>query len=250
MLLLSRLKTVAGLLMAAVVAAGWVCAARDSAGAASGEGAAARSEDHSAAPAGTARGAESPAEEAEFVFRGTERDGKRVSLVVAGTSAPVLSLPVGDGLRVLVAGQRVGLHLLRPGERVTIRLDSANRVIRDIRTREVLDPDPNRTPVLPPVGSPSDAEVLRALPKLPGGVAPVFQVFRDDVSIVTECLLRKVDPPRNYPLVGKAELHHCHWKCTAYFTETVESGWPFPFLSKRPRVEVVYIDKDFLVQTR
>jgi hypothetical protein len=31
-----------------------------------------------------------------------------------------------------------------------------------------------------------------------------------------------------------------------YYTETVESCYPFPFRSKRRRSEVVYIDKDHL----
>jgi hypothetical protein len=41
-------------------------------------------------------------------------------------------------------------------------------------------------------------------------------------------------------------LHHCHWKCTVYYTETIESGYPFPFRCKRPRVQVVYVDLDHL----
>ena len=39
-------------------------------------------------------------------------------------------------------------------------------------------------------------------------------------------------------------LHHCHWTCTIYYTETVDSNYPFPFRVKRRRAEVVYIDKD------
>jgi hypothetical protein len=41
-------------------------------------------------------------------------------------------------------------------------------------------------------------------------------------------------------------LHHCHWKCTIYYIETIESGYPFPFRCVRPRVQVVYIDLDHL----
>jgi hypothetical protein len=50
--------------------------------------------------------------------------------------------------------------------------------------------------------------------------------------------------------VGEAELHHDHWKCTVYFNETVEYHYPYPERTKRPRVEVVYIDKDYLVPTK
>ena len=37
-----------------------------------------------------------------------------------------------------------------------------------------------------------------------------------------------VDPPRFYPLIGPAQLHHCHYKCTVYFTEITHVGWPVP----------------------
>ena len=69
---------------------------------------------------------------------------------------------------------------------------------------------------------------------------------RDDVQIVTERLVDKIDPPRFFPLVGPAQLHHCHWKATIYYTEVIESGYPFPVKIKRPRIQVVYIDKDHL----
>jgi RNA polymerase sigma factor (sigma-70 family) len=256
MLLLSKLKTVAGgcLVVAAVLAAGWACAARVSAGAVPGDEAVGRGEDLPAPPIRTTRatGSTADAREAEFVFRGIEKGGTSVMLVVAGTSAPVLCLPVGDDLRVLLGGRRVGIDRLRPGSRVAIHLDSANRVIQDIRALE----RPERITVLQSASDlarlepPSEEEVLQALPKVPPSVPSVLEVFRDDVSVVTERLARQVDPPRFFPLVGKAELHHCHWKCMVYYTETVESHYPHPFRSKRPRVAVVYIDKDYLVPTR
>ena len=113
-----------------------------------------------------------------------------------------------------------------------------------------------RAPIMPPVRDgypppicedpPSDGEVLRALGRVPRGVPFGFETFRDDIVIVKNRLVDKIDPPRFFPLVGPAQLHHCHWKCTIYYTETVESGYPFPFRCKRPRIEVVYIDKDHL----
>ena len=33
---------------------------------------------------------------------------------------------------------------------------------------------------------------------------------------------------------------------TIYYTEVIESGYPFPVKIKRPRVQVIYIDKDHL----
>lgn len=113
-----------------------------------------------------------------------------------------------------------------------------------------------RTPILPPIreGSPpplcedppDDAQVLRAMVRVARGVPYVYEEFRDDIEIVKERLVDRIDPPRFFPLVGPAQLHHCHWKCTVYYMETVESAWPFSFQCKRQRVEVVYIDKDHL----
>src|SRR5439155_26255920 len=94
-----------------------------------------------------------------------------------------------------------------------------------------------------------EKDVLRALPQLPRAVPTVLEVFRDDITVVSERLAGRVDPPRFFPFVGRAELHHCHWKCTVYYSETVESRDRYVERSKRPRVEVVYIDKDYLVPT-
>lgn len=117
-------------------------------------------------------------------------------------------------------------------------------------------PNDHRTPTLPPVRDgfppplcedpPSDGEILRALPKRTRGVPYVYEEFRDDIVIVKNRIVDKIDPPRFFPLVGMAQLHHCHWECGVYFTETVQSSWPFPAYIKKPRVQVIYIDKDHL----
>lgn len=114
----------------------------------------------------------------------------------------------------------------------------------------------HRTPIMPPIRDgfpppicedpPSDQEVLRALPRVPRGIPYVFETFRDDIVIVKNRIVDKIDPPRFFPLVGPAQLHHCHWECIVYFTETQSSDYPFPVKVVKPRVEVVYIDKDHL----
>ncbi len=114
----------------------------------------------------------------------------------------------------------------------------------------------HRTPIMPPIREgfppptcedpPDQAMILRALPHVARGVPYFYEEFRDDIQIVTERMVDKIDPARFFPLVGPAQLHHCHWKCTVYYTETIESDYPFPFQCRRPRVEVVYIDKDHL----
>jgi hypothetical protein len=257
MFLLSKLRIVAGgfLLLAAVLVAGWTCAPSVSAQAdVPGDDVAPRTEESTGLPARTMRATKRPTEsrEAEFVFRGTSRAGKTVSLVIAGTSAPVLSLPVKQNLRVLLGGRQVGIDGLPTGTRVAIRLDATNTVIQEIRALQLPDKVTvlKRARALTHLESPPTEEVLRALPKVPGSAPGIFEVYRDDIQVVAERLVRQVDPPRFFPLLGEAELHHCHWKCTVYYQETVESSYPCPFRTKRPRVEVVYIDKDYLVPTR
>ena len=113
-----------------------------------------------------------------------------------------------------------------------------------------------RTVIMPPIRQgfpppvcedpPDDASVLRALEDVTRGVPYIYEEFRDDIDIVTERIVDRIDPPRFYPLVGWARLHHCHYKCTVYFTKTVQSDYPFPYKIVKPSVEVVYIDKDHL----
>jgi hypothetical protein len=111
----------------------------------------------------------------------------------------------------------------------------------------------HRVPVLPPIppghrpyceDPPDRAEILRAMPRVTRGIPYIYEEFRDDIEFTVEKLVDKVDPPRFIPLMGLAQLHHCHWKCTVYYTETIDSSHPFPFRLKRRRAEVVYIDKD------
>jgi hypothetical protein len=114
----------------------------------------------------------------------------------------------------------------------------------------------HRTPILPPIRDgfppplcedpPSDREVLRTMPRVIRGIPYVVEEFRDDIQIIKNRLVDKIDPPRFFPLVGMAQLHHCHWECVVYYNETVMSSYPFPMQTKKRRVQVVYIDKDHL----
>lgn len=113
-----------------------------------------------------------------------------------------------------------------------------------------------RTALLPPLrpgfplptceDPPDDAQVLRALKPIARGVPYIYEEFREDVEIVVEKLVDRIDPPRFFPLIGWANLHHCHFKCTVFYTETKQSDYPFPYYVKKPQTEVVYIDKDHL----
>lgn len=114
-----------------------------------------------------------------------------------------------------------------------------------------------KTPIMPPIppghrplceDPPDPRSILAAMPKPVRGIPYVCEEHRDDLDFAVEKIADHIDPPRFYPLVGPAQLHHCHWKCTVFYTETHESSYPFPFQCKRRRSQVVYIDRDHLHQ--
>ena len=116
-----------------------------------------------------------------------------------------------------------------------------------------------RVPVLGPLTAggpttaldpPSQEEIMAALEKarpIRGNYPFLYEIQRNNVRIVTEPLSDYIDPPRVYPLIGPAQLHHAHYKCTVYFTEVTRVGWPVPHtLRNEDTQEVVYIDHDHL----
>ena len=116
-----------------------------------------------------------------------------------------------------------------------------------------------RMPVLGPLtpnspttalDEPSDDEVMRALEKarpIQGGLPGLHEVQRNNVRIVKEPITDYIDPPRVYPLVGPAQLHHAHWKCIIHYTEVTHVGWPIPYTTTDEDCqEVIYIDHDHL----
>lgn len=117
----------------------------------------------------------------------------------------------------------------------------------------------DRVPILGPITSggpplaldaPSDDEVMHALEKarpVEGGIPLLWERNRNDVRIVTCKIADYVDPVRVYPLIGPAQQHHAHYKCTIYFEEVTRVGWPIPHtLRDEEAQEVVYIDHNHL----
>jgi hypothetical protein len=110
--------------------------------------------------------------------------------------------------------------------------------------------------ILPPITEenhialdpPTDDEVVRALEKVRpvgGGVPGLETTMRNIKGITVETISDYVDPPRVIPLIGPAQLHHAHYKCTVYFEETTQVGWPIPHQIKtEDGIEELYIDKD------
>jgi hypothetical protein len=100
------------------------------------------------------------------------------------------------------------------------------------------------------VDTPSDDEVMQTLERVRpcrGGVPLLWERNRNNVRIVKDKIADYIDPPRVYPLVGPAQLHHAHYKCTVYFTEVTRVGWPLPYTTSADDAqEVVYIDHNHL----
>ena len=116
-----------------------------------------------------------------------------------------------------------------------------------------------RVPILGPITSggpavaldpPSEDEIMRALESarpIEGGLPFLHEIQRNNVRIVVEPVADYIDPPRVYPLVGPAQLHHAHYKCIIYFTEKNRVGWPIPYTTvDEDAQEVVYIDHNHL----
>ncbi|MES1213525.1 MAG: hypothetical protein ABUL64_02980, partial [Singulisphaera sp.] len=97
-----------------------------------------------------------------------------------------------------------------------------------------------RVPILGPVTGPhepvaldppSPDEVMRALEKIhpvSGNVPLLYEKQRNNVRMTIEKISDYTDPPRFYPLIGPAQHHHCHYKCTVYYSDTTRCGYPVP----------------------
>lgn len=112
-------------------------------------------------------------------------------------------------------------------------------------TVPILGPITQGGPVMA-LDPPSQDEIMRALERarpLEGGLPFLHEYQRSKVRMVVEPLEDSVDPPRVYPMIGPAQLHHAHYKCTVYFEEVTRIGWPIPYTAKNEDAqEVLYID--------
>ena len=113
----------------------------------------------------------------------------------------------------------------------------------------VLDPVEGEHAPLFCLDPPSPDEVMRALPDdTVGGFAFLAETQRNNVRIVVEPMVDRIDECKFFPMVGPARLHHCHYKCTVYFEKVITSHWPIPFTHADQTKEVVYIDHDHLIR--
>ena len=110
--------------------------------------------------------------------------------------------------------------------------------------------------ILPPITDdnhialdpPSDDQVIRELNRVRpvnGSVPGLETTIRNVKGITKELIADYVDPVRVVPLIGPVQLHHAHYKCTVYFEEITQVGWPIPHqIRTEDGIEVLYIDKD------
>lgn len=113
----------------------------------------------------------------------------------------------------------------------------------------ILDPVEGEYAPLICLDYPTPDEVIRALPDSgKGGVPFLAETSRNNVRMIVEPIVDRLDECRFIPMVGPARLHHCHFKCRLFFEETKRSYWPIPFTHVDQREEVVYIDHDHYIR--
>lgn len=168
--------------------------------------------------------------------------------------------PIHTAICMMLAAASLGTTGCLTGTGVTLGIFSVpipvtpyqqKRLEDKFHTHEYYD----RVPIMGPITSggpvaaldePSDDEVWWALERarpVQGGWPFLYEVQRTNVRMHKELIADYVDPPRFVPMIGPAQLHHAHYKCTIYFTERQITSWPFPHtLEDKETVEVVYID--------
>lgn len=113
----------------------------------------------------------------------------------------------------------------------------------------ILDPVEGENAPLFCVDTPQPDEVMRSLPDDTAGGWPFLaETARNNVRIVVEPIVDKLEECRFYPLAGPCRLHKCHYKCTVYYEKVIRSGWPIPYTSTDNTQEVVYVDHDHLIR--
>jgi hypothetical protein len=95
---------------------------------------------------------------------------------------------------------------------------------------------------------PSADEILQSVPDVAKSLlAGLVNTERQKIRIVVDKIVDTTGECRFYPLVGKARLKKCHYKCQVCFDKTVRSDSPVPFVNTQTTQAVVYIDHDYLI---
>ena len=159
----------------------------------------------------------------------------------------LLGMTVGSGCGLTMQGPTLGPF--------GIPIPISPYFQKDLEDKAWMKERYDRVPILGPLTAggpvtaldpPSDDQIMRALERahpLQGGLPMLHEVQRNNVKIIKEKIADYVDPPRVYPLIGPAQLHHAHYKCTIYYTEITHVGWPIPHtITNDDAQEVIYVD--------
>lgn len=129
------------------------------------------------------------------------------------------------------------------------KVEDAYHIEERYKKVPILDPVEGEHAPLFCLDPPTPDEVMHALPDEVGrGLAFLAETSRNNVRIVVEPIVDRLEECRFYPMIGPARLHHCHYKCTVYYEKTIRSDWPVPFSHTDQTREVVYIDHDHLIR--
>lgn len=123
--------------------------------------------------------------------------------------------------------------------------------------QEKIEKDYSQVPIMPPVRDyapvfcmdpPSEYDIVRAMkkPSHPGNIPFLYERHYNNMQFVVEKIVDSIDDCRFYPLVGPAQLHHCHYKVTVYYDRIRYSFYPFSWWVQDEDVEVLHIDKNHL----
>ncbi len=98
------------------------------------------------------------------------------------------------------------------------------------------------SPLLDPVEEPieeSDEPLFCLDPPTPDEVIDALGLRGPDIRdlrMIVEPIVDRIDPPRYFPNIGLARMHHCHYKCTVYYSTAL----------KGELIGVIYLDRDHL----
>jgi hypothetical protein len=102
----------------------------------------------------------------------------------------------------------------------------------------VLDPVEGDAPIFCVGDNNMIDQIMRYL--VASGNFPEFNLWTEEftnVHITLETLVDEVEPPRHFPYVGTARLHHCHFRCT--ITADGPDG---------PQEWILFLDRDTLIR--
>jgi len=95
---------------------------------------------------------------------------------------------------------------------------------------------------------PSDAEVLRAMPRVTRPIPYIYEECRDDITIVKNCMSTETVAVKTLGNETTFKVMVTKWKCDVFYAETTHVSFPFSVSLTKNRAQVVYIEKATVVK--